>query len=95
MLLESKDGAADQFNKKQLKQFAKELSNNELKKLVEEQKMIQLLLLMSCHSEHGAKIFIKNKIANHVIYVLGDHEILNNGAKLFSYSVNSYPKSKL
>ena len=36
MLLESKDGVAYQFDNTKLEDFAKELSNNELEKLVKE-----------------------------------------------------------
>jgi hypothetical protein len=46
--------------------------------------MIEIIMLMSCHSEHAAKLLIDYKLANHAIYVSGEAEILNNGALIFS-----------
>ncbi len=34
--------------------------------------MIELVILMSCHSEHAAKNLINRKLANHIVYVLGE-----------------------
>ena len=60
MLLEDETGLAVQ------------LDNNQLEKLVKQKKMIELVILMSCHSGNAAKLLIDYKIANHVIYVLGN-----------------------
>ncbi len=45
--------------------------------------MIELVILMNCHSEHAARLLIDCKLANHVIYVSGEAEILNDGALMF------------
>ena len=42
--------------------------------------MVELVILMSCHSEPAAKLLIDYKLANHVVYVLVEAEILNNEA---------------
>jgi hypothetical protein len=46
--------------------------------------MIELVILMSCHSGHAAELLIKYKLANHVVYILKNTEILNDGASRFS-----------
>jgi hypothetical protein len=47
-------------------------------------KKVELIVLMSCHSEYAAKILIEEDLANHVIFVSRDAELLNNGAEMFS-----------
>ena len=69
MLLENKTGIAVQLD---LNQMTIELTNNDFEKLLKQKKMIELVILMSCHSGHAAKLLIDYKLANHVIYVLGE-----------------------
>ena len=46
--------------------------------------MIELVILMSCYSEHGAKLLIDFKLANHVIYVFKAAKISNDEVSIFS-----------
>ena len=61
------------------------LKNDNLDSLLKDKKTIELIILMSCYSQHAATKFIELKLANHVVFVTGHAKLSNQGAEIFSY----------
>ena len=65
--------------------MAVRLKNENLELLLKDKKTIELIILMSCHSQHVAKKLILLKLANHVVFVTGNAKLSNKAAEIFSY----------